>query len=186
MLRPLLVSFASLTVITGLAYPLAFTGVAQVLFPRQAQGSLLVSHGQVKGSLLVAQATEDPRYFWSRPSATGGFPTNPGASGGSYQAPSNPALAEAVAKRAEALRAADPGNTAPIPQDLLTASASGLDPHVSLEGALWQVPRVAKARNQDPGALEALVRRHAEGGTLVPPYVNVRALNGSLDGLDGR
>lgn len=185
-LRPLLVSFGTLTLLTGLAYPAALTLAARILFPQSSQGSPLVVGGQVRGSRLIAQATEDPRYFWCRPSPTGGFSTNAAASGGSTLAGSGPAFREALDKRIAALRAANPDNPAPIPQDLVTASASGLDPHLSPEGALWQVPRIAKARGLVPGDLEALVRRHIEGGSAAPARVNVLELNGALDGLAGK
>lgn len=185
-LRPLLVSFGALALLTGLAYPAAITLAARILFPRSSQGSLLVLDGRVRGSRLIAQATMDPRYFWSRPSSTGGFPTNASASGGSTLAGSGQAFREALGQRIAALRMANPDNSAPIPQDLATASASGLDPHLSPEGALWQVPRIAKARGIASGDLEALVRRHVEGGALSPARVNVLELNAALDGLEGR
>ena len=185
-LRPLLVSFGALTVLTGLAYPAALTLAARLLFPRSSQGSLLVVDGRVRGSRLIAQAPEDPRNFWSRPSPTGAFPTNAAASGGSTLAGSSQAFRKVRDRRLAALRTANPDNPAPIPQDLVTASGSGLDPHLSPEGALWQVPRIAKARGIAPGDLEALVRRHVEGGALSPARVNVLELNAALDGLEGR
>lgn len=186
MLRPLLVSFGALTLLTGLAYPAALTGLARLAFPDQAGGSLIRLEGQVRGSRLVAQATEDPRYFWCRPSATGPFPTHAGASGGSYQAVSNPALAQAVAARAASLRASDPGNLDPVPQDLVTASASGLDPHLSPEGAQWQVPRVARLRGLEAQAVRDLVVRHTVRGALGGAHVNVLELNLALDQVRGR
>jgi len=186
MLRPLLASFGALALLTGLVYPLALTGLAQVLFPQQASGSLIWVGGQIRGSRLVAQATEDPRYFWCRPSATAAFPTHAGASGGSCLAPSNPALAQAVAVRVAALRASDPGNGEPIPQDLVTASASGLDPHISLEGAQWQVRRVARLRGLSPRDVEGLIARRAVRSALGPTRVNVLELNRALDSELGR
>lgn len=179
MIRPLLVSFVSLAALTGLAYPAALTGMAKLAFPRQAAGSLIVIDGQVRGSRLVAQATEDPRCFWCRPSATSAFATNATASGGSCLAPANPALREAVVQRIAALRASDPGNTEPIPQDLVTASASGLDPEISLAAARWQAPRVARLRGLAPEALEALI----QANRVRSPFgdrVNVQALNVAL------
>ncbi len=184
MLRPLLVSFGALTLLTGLLYPAAITAAARLAFPKQAGGSLLRVEGQVRGSRLVAQATEDPRYFWGRPSATATFPTHAGASGGSYQAPSNPALAEAVATRIKALQASHPDHTEPIPQDLVTASASGLDPHISPEGARWQAGRVARLRGLDLAAVLTLVDRHVERGAFIPARVNVLELNLALDTLE--
>lgn len=134
-LRPAVVIFLALTALTGIAYPLAVTGIAQLAFPRQANGSLIVVDGKTIGSELIGQPFDDPKYFWSRPSATGPFPYNAGASSGSNLGPTNPALIDAVKQRVEALRAADPGNTAKVPVDLVTASASGLDPHISLAAA---------------------------------------------------
>lgn len=185
-LRPLLVSFGALALLTGLAYPAALTLAARLLFPRSSQGSLLVVDGRVRGSRLIAQATEDPRYFWCRPSPTGGFPTNASASGGSTLAASDPAFREALSQRMTALRAASPDGPAFIPQDLVTASGSGLDPHLSPQGALWQVPRIAKARRIAAGDLETLVRGHIEGGSISPARVNLLELNAALDGLGGR
>lgn len=184
-LRPLLVSFSSLTLLTGLAYPAALTGVARLVFPFQSGGSLKVVNGQVRGSHLIAQATPDLRYFWCRPSATASFSTNAGASGGSYLAPSNPALAQAVAAQIQALRASDPGNSTAIPQDLVTASASGLDPHISPESARWQVERVARQRNLDISQVKTLVEQHVKRG-LEPARVNVLELNLALDAASPR
>src|SRR6188474_1433353 len=150
-LRPALVMFTVLTLVTGVAYPLVVTGAAQSLFPLQAGGSLIVRDGKPVGSALIGQNFSDPGHFWGRPSATGPMPYNAAASGGANQGPLNPALVDAVKGRVEALRAADPGNTAPVPVDLVTASASGLDPHITPAAALYQVPRVAKARTLDPG-----------------------------------
>ena len=145
-LRPAILLTLVMTVLTGLIYPLVVTGVAQVLFPRQANGSLIIKDGKVVGSTLIGQPFDDPRYFWSRPSATSPFPYNAASSSGSNLGPTNPALHDAVKTRVEALRTADPGNTAPVPVDLVTASGSGLDPHISPAAAFYQVRRVAKAR----------------------------------------
>ena len=184
-LRPALVSFLFLTLITGVAYPLAVTGLAKVAFPSQADGSLIVKDGKVVGSTLIGQPFDDPKYFWGRPSATSPSPYNAAASSGSNLGPTNPALVKAVKERVDALRAADPGNTAPVPVDLVTASASGLDPHISPAAALYQTGRVARARKLDEDAVRALVAKHTEGrqlGFLGEPRVNVLALNLALDG----
>ena len=146
LLRPLLVLFTVLTAVTGLAYPLLVTGIGQLAFPGQAAGSLILREGKPVGSSLIGQNFSDPKYVWGRPSATGPQPYNASNSGGSNLGPLNPALTDVVRGRIEALRAADPGNTAPVPVDLVTASGSGLDPHLSPAAALWQVARVAKAR----------------------------------------
>jgi len=184
-LRPALMSLLLLTVITGVAYPLLVTGVAQAVFPSQAGGSLIVRDGKVVGSALIGQPFDDPKYFWGRPSATSPFAYNAGASSGSNLSPTNPALIAAVQERVGALRAADPGNTAPVPVDLVTASGSGLDPDISPAAALYQVPRVARVRGLAPDAVRALVERHTERrflGVLGEPRVNVLALNLALDG----
>jgi len=184
-LRPSLVLLAALTAVTGVAYPLLVTGVAQVAFPKQAGGSLILKDGKAIGSELIGQPFSDPKHFWGRPSATSPYPYNAAASSGSNQGPLNPALEEAVAARVKALRDADPGNTAPVPVDLVTASGSGLDPHISPAAAEYQVTRVAKARGMDPAKVRELVARNTQGrqlGVLGEPRVNVLALNLALDG----
>jgi potassium-transporting ATPase KdpC subunit len=185
-LRPALVVLAVLTVLTGLAYPLALTGFAQVVLPRQANGSLVTIQGRVVGSSLLGQAFSDLGYFWPRPSATTPFPYNPVLGAGSNLGPTNPALLERVAAAAARLHAADPTNTTPLPADLVTASASGLDPEISPAAALWQVPRVARARGISESALLQLVALHTSGrqlGFLGEPRVNVLALNLALDAM---
>ena len=182
--RPALALLLVFTVLLGLVYPAAITGVSRVLFPAQATGSLLRDGDRVVGSSLIGQPFDDPRYFWGRPSATGPVPYNAAASSGSNQGPLNPALADAVKGRIEALRAADPGSTAPVPVDLVTASGSGLDPHISVAAALYQVPRVAKARGQSTAQLQALIAQYREGkrfGFMGEPRVNVLQLNLALD-----
>lgn len=184
LLRPALVLLVGLTIITGVAYPLLVTGAAQAVFPRQANGSIVESGGKPVGSSLLGQSFVEPRYFWSRPSATSPDPYNGTASGGSNQGPTNPALSDAAKKRIAALQAADPGNTAPVPVELVTASGSGLDPEISPAAARYQVARVARARGLDPAAVQALVEAHTEGrqfGVLGEPRVNVLALNLALD-----
>src|SRR5262249_33968019 len=183
-LRPALIMLVVLTVLTGIIYPAIVTGIAQLVFPRQANGSLIVKDGKVVGSALIGQPFDDPKYFWGRPSATSPFPYNAASSSGSNLSPTNPALVKSVQERVDALRAGDPGNTAPVPVDLVTASGSGLDPHISPGAALYQVNRVAKARKLDPAVVRELVERNTEGrqlGFLGEPRVNVLALNLALD-----
>lgn len=185
-LRPALVMFTVLTLVTGVAYPLVVTGAAQSLFPAQAGGSLIQRDGKVVGSSLIGQNFSEPKSFWGRPSATGPMPYNASASSGSNQGPLNPALVDAVKGRVEALKAADPGNTAQVPVDLVTASASGLDPHISPAAARYQVARVAKARGLALEKVQALVEQHTEQpllGFLGEPRVNVLQLNLALEAL---
>jgi K+-transporting ATPase ATPase C chain len=178
-----------LTLLSGGLYPLLVTGLAQGLFPHQANGSLIERAGTAIGSQLIGQAFSDPRYFWGRPSATGPVPYNAGASSGSNLGPTNPALQAAIEARIAALAAADPSNREPIPVDLVTACASGLDPHISPAAAQYQAARVARARGLDAAAVRDLVARHTEGrqlGVLGEPRVNVLALNLALDDLPKR
>jgi len=191
-LRPALVSLGIFTLLTGLLYPLVVTGIAQVVFPWQANGSLIVQNGRPVGSALLGQPFDDPKYFWGRLSATSPAPytafnadKQTGSSGSNY-GPLNPALIEAVQGRIKALREADPTNTGPIPVDLVTASGSGLDPHISPAAAAYQVGRVAPARGLSEDALRQLVAQHTEGrtmGLLGEPRVNVLTLNLALDNL---
>jgi K+-transporting ATPase ATPase C chain len=184
LLRPALLLLATLGVLTGLAYPAVVTLLGQALFREQARGSLLREGDAVLGSRLIGQPFADPRYFWGRPSATAPVAYNAAASTGSNQGPSNPALHDAVLARIEALRAADPGQDAPVPVDLVTASGSGLDPHVTPAAALFQAPRVARARGLPEAEVRRLVEEHVEGrilGLLGEPRVNVLLLNVALD-----
>ena len=184
LLRASLLMLLVMTVITGVLYPLAVTGVAHVAFPHQADGSLIVRDGHVVGSRLIGQPFDDPRYFWGRPSATSPQPYNGAASAGSNLGPTNPALADAVRQRIAALHAADPGNTQPVPVDLVTASASGLDPEISPAAAKYQLARVARARHLDVARVRQLVAAHTQGrwlGLFGEPRVNVLALNLALD-----
>ena len=186
--RPALVLFAVLTALTGVAYPLVVTGIGQAAFADQAAGSILLRDGKAVGSSLIGQHFSDPKYVWGRPSATGPYPNNASASSGSNQGPLNPALTDAVKGRIEALRAADPGNTAQVPVDLVTASGSGLDPHISVAGATYQATRVAKVRNLPLPQVQQLIDQHTEGrllGILGEPRVNVLQLNLSLDAIRG-
>lgn len=185
-LRPALVLLGVLSVITGVLYPLAVTGLAQLFFPRAAAGSLIVRGGTPVASRLIGQNFTRPEHFWGRPSATTPYPYNGDASAGSNLGPLNPALIEAAHARIAALRAADPGNNSPVPVDLATASASGLDPEVSIAAVEYQIPRVARARNISPVALRRLVERHVEprfAGFLGEPRVNVAELNLALDAM---
>lgn len=185
-LRPALVLFVVLGAVTGLVYPLAVTGVAQAVFPAQAGGSLVLQDGKAVGSTLIGQKFSDPRNFWGRPSATAPAPYNASASGGANQGPLNPALADAVKARIAALRAADPGNTAVVPVDLVTTSASGLDPHISPAAARYQAPRVARLRGLTAAQVDQLIAAHTESpllGLVGEPRVNVLALNLALAAL---
>jgi potassium-transporting ATPase KdpC subunit len=187
-LRPALVLLVALSLLTGLAYPLLVTGLAQSLFPAQAHGSLLLRDGKVIGSTLIGQSFTDPAHFWGRPSATSPMANNAAASGGSNLGPMNPALVDAVKARVAALRAADPTNTAAVPVDLVTASASGLDPHISLAAAHYQLGRVAKARQLSPQVVQGLIDQATQRpvlGLLGEPVVNVLQLNLALDAHSG-
>ena len=184
LIRPALSLFILMTVVTGVLYPLAVTGVAKLAFAEQASGSLIVREGKTVGSALIGQHFSDPGHFWGRPSATGPMPYNGTGSSGSNQGPLNPALVDAVKERIEALKAADPDNKGPVPVDLVTASASGLDPHISVAGARYQAARVARARGLDPAVLQSLIARHTEErllGVFGEPRINVLALNLALD-----
>lgn len=186
LLRPAIVLFGVLSLLTGLAYPLAVNGLASSLFPAQAAGSLIERDGRPVGSSLIGQAFTDPRYVWGRPSATAPTPNNAMASGGSNQGPLNPALVDAVKARIAALREADPSNTAPVPIDLVTASASGLDPEISVAAARYQAARVARARDLPVDQVLATIEAQREErvlGFLGEPRVNVLRLNLALDAL---
>ena len=185
-LRPALSMLIALSILTGLIYPTAITLAARVFFPHQAAGSLIEENGAVVGSTLIGQQFSNAGHFWGRPSATSLQPYNASSSGGSNLAPAGVAQLKAVKERVKALRVADPGNVQPLPADLVTASGSGLDPHISPEAALWQVSRVARARGLDEATLQALVGRHTESrtlGFLGEPRVNVLLLNRTLDSL---
>lgn len=191
-LRPAVVILLALTLITGIVYPLAITGIAQLVFPHQANGSIIMVNGKPAGSELIGQQFSDPRYFWGRLSDTGEYPYNTfnaqtltGSSGSNY-GPMNPALLKAVQDRINALKAADPRNTAPIPVDLVTSSGSGLDPNISIAAALYQAPRVARLRGLTLDQVQQLISRYTQGrqfGFLGEPRVNVLELNLALDGL---
>lgn len=184
--RPAVTLFVVLSAVTGLAYPLVVTGVAQSVFPHEANGSLLVRDGKPIGSTLIGQTFADPGHFWSRPSATGPMPYNAANSGGSNLAPTAPALTDAIKARVEALRAADPGNTRPVPVDLVTTSASGMDPHISRAAADYQAARVARVRGLPLAKVQALVEKHTEGrllGFIGEARVNALNLNLALDAL---
>ena len=183
-LKPALLMLALLTVLTGGVYPLLVTGIAQGLFPHQANGSLIEQNGKLVGSELIGQPFSDPKYFWGRPSATGPVAYNASASSGSNLGPLNPALEEAVKVRIDALKASDPANTTPIPVDLVTASGSGLDPHISPAAARWQAPRIARIRGLSEAGVMQFIDAHTEGrqlGLLGEPRVNVLTLNEALD-----
>jgi len=185
-IRPAVTLFVIMTLLTGIVYPFAVTGIAQLLFPYQAQGSLVMAAGQPVGSRIIGQSFSDPGNFWSRPSATSPQPYNAIASTGSNQGPLNPALTDAVKTRIEALQAADPTNTLPVPVDLVTASASGLDPEISIAAAKYQAGRVARARGLAPEQVQALIDSHARGrllGLVGEPRINVLELNLALDAL---
>jgi potassium-transporting ATPase KdpC subunit len=184
--RAAILSLVMLTLVTGLVYPALVTAIAQIVFPSQANGSLVLRDGKPVGSALIGQPFDAPKYFWGRPSATAPFAYNAGASAGSNLSLTNPGQVEAVRERVDALRAADPGNAAPVPVDLVTASASGLDPHISPAAARYQMGRVARARKLEEAFVRQLVDRHTEGrqlGFLGEPRVNVLALNLALDAL---
>jgi K+-transporting ATPase ATPase C chain len=174
------------TVLTGLVYPLVVTGIALLVFPAQANGSLIVRNGQTVGSALIGQQFTDPRYFWGRLSATAPVPYNAAASSGSNLGPANPALLDEVKARIALLKVADPANTQPIPVDLVTSSGSGLDPDISVAAALYQIPRVARLRGLSETAVRTLVNQFTQGrqlGFLGEPRVNVLELNLALDGI---
>jgi K+-transporting ATPase ATPase C chain len=183
-LRPVFMVFLLLTLVTGVVYPLAVTGVAQLIFPEKANGSLIGKEGSVSGSALIGQPFDDPKYFWGRLSATPDFPYNSASSSGSNLGPSNPALVEAVKARLEALQKADPGNKLSVPIDLVTSSGSGLDPHISPAAAFYQLPRVARTRGLSEDQVRALVDPVTEDrqwGFLGEPRVNVLKLNLALE-----
>jgi K+-transporting ATPase ATPase C chain len=185
-LRPALVLFAILSLLTGLAYPLLVSGIAGVAMPFQAGGSIVERDGKAVGSLLIGQRFSDPKHFWSRPSATSPGPNNATASGGSNQGPSNPALVDAVKGRIDALRVADPDNKAPVPVDLVTASGSGLDPEISIAAARYQAGRIARVRGIPVERVNALIDEHSKVrmmGFLGEPRVNVLELNLALDSI---
>jgi K+-transporting ATPase ATPase C chain len=187
--RPALVLFGVLTVLCGVLYPAVVAGIGRAAFPFQAGGSLIETGGKTVGSALIGQSFTAPRYFWGRPSATTPMAYNGAGSGGSNLGPTNPALMDAVKARIDALRAADPGNRAPVPVDLVAASASGLDPEISLAAALYQANRVAKARNITPRQVRELIEAHRQDRTMGlfgEPRVNVLALNLALDGKAAR
>jgi K+-transporting ATPase ATPase C chain len=185
-IRPVIVSLFVFTVITGILYPLAVTGIAQLLFPVQANGSVIVKNGKPGGSYLIGQPFDNPRYFWGRLSATSPFPYNSAASSGSNMAQTKPDLIKQAKERMSALRESDPQASAPVPADLSTASGSGLDPHISPAAAEYQIKRVTKARGMDETEVRAIVAQYTEGrqlGILGEPRVNVLKLNMALDEL---
>ncbi|MEC5161742.1 MULTISPECIES: potassium-transporting ATPase subunit KdpC [unclassified Janthinobacterium] len=183
-IRPALVLFASLTLVCGVVYPFAVAGIGQAVFPDEAGGSLVLAGGKAVGSRLIGQSFTSPRYFWGRPSATSPMANNGAGSGGSNLGPANPAQLDAVKGRVDALRAADPGNTAAVPVDLATASGSGLDPEISVAAARYQIGRVARARGMPAERVREIVARHEQAryfGFLGEARVNVLALNMALD-----
>lgn len=185
-LKPAFVMLLALTALTGILYPLLVTGIAQGLFPDAANGSLIKQNGNLAGSAMIGQPFSDPKYFWGRPSATGPTPYNAAASSGSNQGPLNPALEAAVKARIAALKAADPSQTEPLPVDLVTASASGLDPHISPAAAAWQAPRIARLRGLPLDVVGGLIAQHTQGrqlGVLGEARVNVLQLNLAMDEL---
>jgi K+-transporting ATPase ATPase C chain len=184
MIRNSLMSILVFTILTGIIYPLAVTGIAQMIFPRQANGSIITKNGKAVGSKLIGQQSEDPKNFWGRLSATTPYPYNGGSSTGSNLGPNNPDLVKAVQARIDALHAADPGNDAKIPVDLVTASGSGLDPHISPAAAEYQIRRVAKARGLDDAKVRDIIAKNTKGrllGVIGEPVVNVLELNLALD-----
>ncbi|MGH2968023.1 MAG: potassium-transporting ATPase subunit KdpC [Solirubrobacteraceae bacterium] len=186
LVRPALTLFATLTVLTGVVYPLAVTGISQLLFPHQANGSIVTVKEKPVGSALIGQRFSSAGNFWGRPSATGPYPNNAAVSSGSNLGPLNPALTDAVKTRVATLKAADPGNEQPVPVDLVTASGSGLDPDISLAAAYYQATRVAKTRHLPVEQVKTLIEQHAEGpwlGIFGEPRVNVLTLNIKLDGI---
>jgi K+-transporting ATPase ATPase C chain len=186
LIRPAVTLFLIMTVLTGIVYPFAVTGLAQVLFHDQAAGSLVMVDGRAVGSRVIGQSFSDPKYFWSRPSATAPQPYNALASSGSNLGPLNRALTDAVGTRIAALKAADPANSLPVPVDLVTASGSGLDPDISIAAARYQTARVARIRGLDSEAVQSLIDAHARGkllGLVGEPRVNVLELNLALDAL---
>jgi K+-transporting ATPase KdpC subunit len=184
LLKPAIVLLVAFTLLTGVIYPLVITGIAQLVFPHQANGSLIVQNGQAVGSELIGQPFSDPKYFWGRLSATGSFPYNAAASSGSNLGPTNPALIQEIQSRLQALKAVDPGNNQPVPVDLVTSSGSGLDPDISLAATLYQVPRVARVRGLSQDQVRSLVDQYTERRTffiLGETRVNVLKLNLALD-----
>jgi len=182
-IKPALMSFLALTIITGVIYPLFITGIAQALFPNQANGSLIYRNGKVVGSSLIGQTFDDPKYLWGRISATSPQ-YNASASSGSNIGPSNPALIDEVKGRIKALQAADPENKAPIPVDLVTSSGSGLDPHISLAAAYYQVPRISKSREITESVVKDIIHKNTTGrflGLIGEPVVNVLKVNLDLN-----
>ena len=185
-IRPALTMLVLLALLTGAFYPLVITAIGAAMFPSKVAGSLIVKDGKTIGSALIGQSFTDPKYFWGRPSATGTMPYNPLATAGSNQGPLNPVLIDAVKARIAALRAADPDNSAAVPVDLVSASASGLDPHISVAAAEYQAGRVARARGLPAATVHELVRQHSRGrwlGLFGEPTVDVLALNLALDGV---